>query len=293
MKFLDGGFAQSDRRPNRSPGGPFGLTDEDEIERALREAQERARNGAAPGIIRSQDEINGTITNDPYGYNVPDPGQANDKLVNPGETDDADLENAAKARALQMLTQGAFDEQRFEDNTRAASQGAIGQAVGNHNAGAAASGFSQSGSTVAGEAGIRSRGAIAEETAVLEGRQRLRSENLQNVLAGTAISRAERGFEAELDAEAMKRQLLLDILNGDDGESESDLEAAMAAARSERGETLGGTIGNIADDIRQFGAGAPSLYGATDIGNGRVYVSDTDETYDSEGNLIGSGRLVA
>ncbi len=292
MKFLDGGFAQSDRRPNRSPGGPFGLTDEDEIERALREAQERARDGAAPVTLPTQYEIDGTIQNDPNGLNVPDPGQANDKLVNPGETDDADLENAAKARALQMLTQGAFDEQRFEDNTRAASQGAIGQAVGNHNAGAAASGFSQSGSTVAGEAGIRSRGAIAEETAVLDGRQRLRNENRQNVLAGTAISRAERGFEAEMDAEAMKRQLLLDILNGGDEEG-SDLEAAMAAARSERSETLGGTIGNIADDIRQFVAGAPSLYGAIDIGNGRVYVSDTDETYDSEGNLIGPGRLVA
>ena len=293
MKFLDGGFAQSDRRPNRSPGGPFGLTDEDEIERALREAQERARNGAAPLTLPTQYENDGTIQNDPNGLNVTDPGKSNDKLVNPGSTDDTDLENAEKARALQMLTEGAFDEQRFEDNTRAASQGAIGQAVGNHNAGAAASGFSQSGSTVAGEAGIRSRGAIAEETAVLEGRQRLRNENLQNVLAGTAISRAERGFEAELDAEAMKRQLLLDILNGDDGESESDQELAMAAARSERGETLGGNIGNIADDIRGFVLGTPSLYGAVDIGNGRVYISDTDETYDSDGNLIGPGLLAA
>lgn len=140
--------------------------------------------------------------------------RSEDRLNPSVDTDHADLERAAAARALELMTQGQIDLDATRENIRAQSQEGIGQTVGNANARLAAGGFGASGVQQNIEGTIRSQGAISENEAILAAERSARDENLRNILAGSQLSMGERGLQADLDDKARKNQAIEDILDG-------------------------------------------------------------------------------
>jgi hypothetical protein len=219
MKFDSGNVLQTSRRPGVRDRS---VDEREDLEAQLRAARNQATNqGVSANLLHNQaDPYNGPVSG---GQTPPPPGSRSDDRLNPtNDVDEAHLENAARQRALELMSQGTIDLDAVRNNIRERSQNAIGESLGDLRARSAAMGFLDSGVHMGMEGTLRREGAIAEEEAVLQAERDARAENLRNIIAGAGISQGERGLAANLDDKARRNQLIQDILNGGEGIAPED-----------------------------------------------------------------------